>query len=67
MCTVVGDYINIIKTTFNLNFNFLIFIFKIAWIGYTKTWKQGGDVNLKHVLYLLVNLLFEKTLLTIKT
>ena len=46
-CTVVGAYINKMKTTFHLNFN-LYQAFKQH--GYTKTWKQGEAVNLKSSL-----------------
>ena len=42
--TVVVDNINIMKTTFELNFNFYQ-VFKQH--GYTKIWKQREDVNLK--------------------
>ena len=44
ICTVVGDYINIIKTTFYLNFD-LYQAFKQQ--GYTKTWEQKEAVNFK--------------------
>ena len=42
--TVVGDNINIMKTTFELNFGFYQ-AFKQQ--GYTKIWKQREAVNLK--------------------
>ena len=42
--TVVGDNINIIKTTFELNLNFYQ-AFKLQ--GYTKIWKRREAVNLK--------------------
>ena len=42
--TVVGDNINIIKTTFELNFDFYQ---AFKQYGYTKIWKQREDVNLK--------------------
>ena len=42
--TVVGDNINIMKTTFELNFDFYQ-AFKQH--GYTKIWKQRKAVNLK--------------------
>ena len=42
--TVVGDNINIIKTTFELNFDFLQ-AFKQH--GYTKIWKKRKAVNFK--------------------
>ena len=41
---VVGDYINIIKTTFDLNLD-LYQAFKQH--GYTKTWKQREAVHYK--------------------
>ena len=44
LTTVVGDNINIMKTTFDLKFNFYQ-AFKQQ--GYTKMWKQGEAVNLK--------------------
>ena len=44
LATVVGDFINIIKTTFDFNFD-LYSAFKQ--LGYTKTWKQREAVNLK--------------------
>ena len=59
--TVVGDNINIMKTTFELNFDFYQ-AFKQH--GYTKRWKQREAVNFK---LLLVNLQYEKSLSTIKT
>ena len=43
-CTVVGDNINIMKTTFELNFDSYQ-AFKQH--GYTKIWKQREAVNLK--------------------
>ena len=42
--TVVGDYINIMKTTFGFNFN-LHQAFKQH--KYTKTWKRREAVNKK--------------------
>ena len=42
--TVVGDNINIMKTTFELNFDFYQ-TFKQH--GYTKIWKKRKAVNLK--------------------
>ena len=42
--TVVGDNINIMKMTFDLNFD-LYQAFKQH--GYAKTWKQREAVNLK--------------------
>ena len=42
--TVVGDNINIMKTTFELNFDFFQ-AFKQH--GYTKIWKQREAVDLK--------------------
>ena len=44
LTTVVGDNINIMKTTFDLKFNFYQ-AFKQQ--GYTKMWKQREAVNLK--------------------
>ena len=44
LTTVVGDNINIMKTTFDLNFNFYQ---AIKQQGYTKIWKQREAVNLK--------------------
>ena len=61
---MVGDYINIMKTTFDLNID-LYQAFKQH--GYTKTWKQRETVNKKAFLYSLVNLQLKKSLLTIKT
>ena len=40
--TVVGDYNNIMKTTFNFHF-----YQSLKHHGYTKTWKQREAVNLK--------------------
>ena len=42
--TVVGDNINIIKTTFELNFDFYQ---TLKQHGCTKIWKQREAVNLK--------------------
>ena len=47
--TVVGDYINILKTIFNLNID-LYQAFKQHGIGYRKTWKQREVVNKKAFL-----------------
>ena len=44
--TVVGDNINIMKTTFELNFDFYQ-AFKQH--GYTKIWKKRKAVNLKSI------------------
>ena len=41
---MVGDNINIMKTTFELNFNFYQ---AFKQFGYTKIWKQRVAVNLK--------------------
>ena len=50
-CTVVGDNINIMKTTFELNFDFYQ-AFKQH--GYTKIWKQLRSCQFKklHFNYL---------------
>ena len=60
--TVVGDNINTMKTTFNLNF--------VSYEAFIQHGKHGNKEKLsikKASLYLLVNLWFEKSLLTIKT
>jgi len=59
--TVVGDYINIMKTTFDFNFDSYQ-AFKQH--GYTKTWKQREAVNLKSFSLFTFEL---KSLLTSKT
>ena len=41
--TVVGDYINKMKTTFDFNFDLYKAFKQHAW--YTKTWKQKEPVN----------------------
>ena len=43
--TVVGDNINIMKTTFKLNFNFYQ---ALKQHGNTKIWNQRADVNFKN-------------------
>ncbi len=61
---MVGDYINIMKTTFDFNFDFYQ-AFKRH--GYKK---HGNKENLSVKIFsisLLVNLQFEKSFLTIKT
>ena len=45
---VVGDYINITKTTFGFNFN-LYQAFKHH--GWTKTWKQKEKLSLNKQLF----------------
>ena len=52
--TVVGDNINIMKKTFELNFNFYQG-FKQQ--GYTKIWKQREAVNLNRFISLISDLL----------
>ena len=42
--TVVGDNINIMKTTFEFNFNFYQ---AFKQFGYTKIWKQREAANIK--------------------
>ena len=44
LCTVVGNYINIMKPTFGFNFD-LYQAFKQH--GYIQTWKQSEAVNKK--------------------
>ena len=44
---MAGNYINIMKTTFDLNFN-LYQTFKQHRIRYTKTYQQREAVNLKN-------------------
>ena len=57
--TVVGDYINIVKTTFDFNFD-LYQAFKQH--GYTKTWKQREEVYLKSVSLITCKLVIRKKL-----
>ena len=61
--TVVGDYINIMKTTFDLNID-LYQAFKQH--GYTKTWKQRETVNLKSFTLFTCKLAIKKKLVQIK-
>ena len=64
--TVVGDYINTMKTTFDLNFDLYQ-----AFTVYTSQIRKNGNKeilsNKKASLQLLVNFQFKKRLLTIKT
>ena len=55
--TVVGDNINIMKTAFELNFNFYQ-AFKQQ--GYTKIWKQRKAVNIKSVTLITCKLVVLK-------
>jgi len=57
--TVVGDYINIMKTTFDLDFN-LYQAFKEHL--YTKTWKQREAVNWKRFSLITCKFLILKKL-----
>ena len=57
--TVVGDYINIVKTTFDFNFD-LYQAFKQH--GYTKTWKQREEAYLKSVSLITCKLVIRKKL-----
>ena len=57
--TVVGDNINIMKTTFELNFDFY-HAFKQH--GYTKIWKQREAVNLKSFTLITCKLVIRKKL-----
>ena len=57
--TVVGDNINIIKTTFELNFDFLQ-AFKQH--GYTKIYKKRKAVNLKSFTLITCKLIIQKNL-----
>ena len=59
LATVVGDFINIIKTTFDFNFD-LYSAFKQ--LGYTKTWKQKEAVNLKSSTLITCKLVIRKKL-----
>ena len=56
---VVGDYINIMSTTFYLNF-YLYQAFKQH--GYTKTWKQREAVNFKSFSVFTCKLVIRKKL-----
>ena len=56
---VVGDNINIMKTTFVLNFDFYQ-AFKQH--GYTKIWKQRKAVNLKSFTLITRKLVIRKKL-----
>ena len=64
LSTVVGDNINIIKTTFELNYDFYQ-AFKQQ--GCTKIWKPREAVNLKSFTLITCKLVIRKGLLTIKT
>ena len=57
--TVVGDNINIMKTTFRLSFDFYQ-AFKQH--GYTKIWKQKEVVNLKNFTLITCKLVIRKKL-----
>ena len=57
--TVVGDNINIIKTTFKCNFD-LYQAFKQR--GYTKIWKQREAVNLISFSVITCKLVIQKNL-----
>ena len=57
--TVVGDNINIMKTTFELNFDFYQ-AFKQH--GYTKIWKKRKAVNLKSITLITCKLVIRKKL-----
>ena len=57
--TVVGDNINIIKTTFELNFDFYQ-AFKQH--EYTKIWKERKAVNLKSFTLITCKLVIRKKL-----
>ena len=59
LCTVVSDNINIMKTTFELNFDFYQ-AFKQH--GYTNTWKQIEAVNLKSFTLITCKLVIRKKL-----
>ena len=56
---MVGDFINIMKTTFDFNFDFY-HAFKQH--GYTKTWKQKEAVNLKSFSFITCKLVIRKKL-----
>ena len=57
--TVVGDNINIMKTTYELNFDFYQ-AFKQN--GYTKIWKQRKAINFKSFTLITCKLLIRKKL-----
>ena len=57
--TVVGDNINIMKTTFELNFDFYQ-AFKQH--GHTQIWKQRKAVNLKSFTLITCKLVMRKKL-----
>ena len=59
MSTVVGDFMNILKTTFDFNFD-LYQAFKQH--GYTKTWKQREAVNYKSFSLITFELVIQKKL-----
>ena len=62
--TVVGDNINIMKTTFECNFD-LNQAFEQH--GYTKIWKQKEAVNLKSFSFITCKLVILKIFLIPKT
>ena len=57
--TVVDDNINIMKTTFELNFDFYQ---TLKQHGYTKIWKQRKAVNLKSFTLITCKLVMRKKL-----
>ena len=57
--TVVGDNVNILKTTLESNFD-LYLVFKQH--GYSKIWKQREDVNLKSFTLITCKLAIGKKL-----
>ena len=62
MYTVVGDNINIMKTTFDCNFD-LYQAFKQH--GYTKMWKQKEAVNLISFSFITCKLVIQKKLTSV--
>ena len=60
---MVGDNINIMKTTFELNFDFYL-AFKQH--GYTKTWKQREAFYLKSFTLITCKLVIRKNLINNK-
>ena len=61
---MLGDNINIIKTTFELNLDFYQ---AFKQYGYTKIWKQREAVNKKGFSLITCKLAIQKSLLTIRT
>ena len=61
--TVVDENINIMKTTYECNFN-LYQAFNQH--GYTKIWKQKGAVNLISFSFITCKLVIRKKLVNIK-